>query len=363
MKSKFKLLNSNNVNNENNANNNSNISLLLKSKANSSIYTTSKDDVDSNKYKYDDFNNVYKEKTMSNFNQSRNNNLFTLLNRHKIKNNNINQSNTIININSYLSKNYSTNNLKKNNSSRKRNYMNTSKKQNYKLHLHNNSSFNITNNTYNMNKNNIMINLNPKNVNMNMEKMKVQKKLLEYQSLIDQKLNELMKKKNPHIKNRQASFHLRQNSSPNVYIRNLKYPQKKFNLATLDYYIKKSKKKKFSRNSSEVQNNNPASKIIDSKSVETFQKRKINQDLNSKSQSIRNEKVNSENINNIKYSLNREKFNKLNEFNNLKYAKQKSQNNDSGVPNEKTNISLRKFIFAKCGKPIANIINNKHNIH
>ena len=113
MKSKFKLLNSNYVNNENNANNNSNISLLLKSKANSSIYTTSKDDVDSNKYKYDDFNNVYKEKTMSNFNQSRNNNLFTLLNRHKIKNNNINQSNTIININSYLSKNYSTNNLKK----------------------------------------------------------------------------------------------------------------------------------------------------------------------------------------------------------------------------------------------------------
>ena len=363
LKSKFKLLNSNNVNNENNANNNSNISLLLKSKANSSIYTTSKDDVDSNKYKYDDFNNVYKEKTMSNFNQSRNNNLFTLLNRHKIKNNNINQSNTIININSYLSKNYSTNNLKKNNSSRKRNYMNTSKKQNYKLHFHNNSSFNITNNTYNMNKNNIMINLNPKNVNMNMEKMKVQKKLLEYQSLIDQKLNELMKKKNPHIKNRQASFHLRQNSSPNVYIRNLKYPQKKFNLSTLDYYFKKSKKKKLTRNSSEVHYNR-GSKMIDSKSVvETFQKRKISQDLNSKSQSIRNEKVNSENINNIKYSLNREKFNKLNEFNNLKYAKQKNQNNDSGVPNEKTNISLRKFIFAKCGKPIANIINNKHNIH
>ena len=299
---------------------------------------------------------------MSNFNQSRNNNLFKLLNRRNLKNNSISQSNTIININSYLSKNYSTNNLKKNNSSRKRNYMNSNKKQNYKLHFHNNSSFNITNNTYNMNKNNIMINLNPKNINMNMEKMKVQKKLLEYQSLIDKKLNELMKKKNSHIKNRQSSFHLRQNSSPNVYIRNLKYPQKKLNLATLDYYIKKSKKKKFSRNSSEVQNNNPTSKIIDSKSeIETFQKRKINQDLNSKSQSIRNEKINSDNINNIKYCLNREKFNKLKDFNNLNNAKQKYQNKDSCIPNEKTNISLRKFIFAKCGKPIANIINNNIN--
>ena len=54
-----------------------------------------------------------KNRTMANFNQSRNNNLFMTLNKRKIKRNNISQSNTIININSYLSKNYSTNHLKK----------------------------------------------------------------------------------------------------------------------------------------------------------------------------------------------------------------------------------------------------------
>ena len=51
-----------------------------------------------------------------------------------------------------------------------------------------------------MNKNNIMINFNPKNVNVNIEKLKVQKKLSEYQKLIDQKLNELILSKHPHIK-------------------------------------------------------------------------------------------------------------------------------------------------------------------
>ena len=45
-----------------------------------------------------------------------------------------------------------------------------------------------------MNKNNIMINFNQKNTNsnVNIEKLKVQKKLHEYQKLIDQKLNELI---------------------------------------------------------------------------------------------------------------------------------------------------------------------------
>ena len=369
MQTKLKVLNSNTIYNENNANNNSNISLLLKSKANSSIYTSSKDDIDSNKYKYDEFYNVYKEnqlkdnlmnknRTISNYNQSRNNNLFTILNRQKIKKTNINQTNTIININSYLPKNYSTNNLKKNNSSRKKKSINSNKKQKYKLNFHNNSSFNITNNTYNMNKNNIMINLNPKNVNMNMEKVKVQKNLLEYQSLIDQKLNELMRKKHPHIKNRQSSFHLRQNSSPNVYIRNLKYPQKRINLGTIDYFFKKSKKKKLTRNSNEI-HNIQGTKIIDSKSaIESFQGRKNNQEFNSKSQSVRNEKINSENINNVKYSINRENFNKLN---NLNTVKQKNQNNDNAVLKENANISLRNFIFTKCVKPISNIINGNNN--
>ena len=299
---------------------------------------------------------------MSNFNQSRNNHLLKILNRRKIKKTNISQANTIININSYHSKNNSTNNLKKNNSSRNKKTIDSSKKQKYKLNFHNNSSFNITNNTYNMNKNNIMINLNPKNINMNMEKMKVQKKLLQYQSLIDQKLNELMMKKHPHIKNRQSSFNLRQNSSPNIYIRNLKYPKKQFNLGTIDYYFKKSKKKKLTRNSSEI-HISQGSKMIDSKSaLESFKGRKINLELKSKNQYVRNEKVNSEIRNSFKYSLNQENLDKLN---NLNSVKQKDLNNDNAVSKENskenTNLSLRNFIFTKCVKPISNMINGNNN--
>ena len=373
LQTNLKLLNSNTIYNENNANNNLNISILLKSKANSSIYTLGKDDLDNNKFKYDEFYSVFKEsqlndnlrnknRTMSNFNQSRNNHLLKILNRRKIKKTNISQANTIININSYHSKNNSTNNLKKNNSSRKKKTIDSSKNQKYKLNFHNNSSFNITNNTYNMNKNNIMINLNPKNINMNMEKMKVQKKLLQYQSLIDQKLNELMMKKHPHIKNRQSSFNLRQNSSPNIYIRNLKYPKKQFNLGTTDYYFKKSKKKKLTRNSSEI-HISQGSKMIDSKSaLESFKGRKINRELKSKNQYVRNEKVNSEIRNSFKYSLNQENLDKLN---NLNSVKQKDLNNDNAVSKENskenTNLSLRNFIFTKCVKPISNMINGNNN--
>lgn len=376
LQTKMKLLSSNirhNQKNENNTNNNSNLSLLFKSKANSSIYTSSKDDIDTNKYKYDDFYNIYKEnqlkdnllnknRTMANLNKSRNNNLFTIVNRRNIKKNNINQSNTIININSYLSKNYSTNNLRKNNSSRKRKLNNSNKKQKYKLHFHNNSSFNITNNTYNMNKNNIMINLNPKNVNMNMEKLKVQKKLIEYQRLIDQKLNELIIKKHPNMKNRQAYFDIRQNSSPTIYIRNLKYPQEKYSsIAGIDYYLKKEKKRKLTRNSSEL-NSIQGNKLVNSKSVVQFiQKRKIHHVLNSKSQCSRNEKINSENINNIKCRLNRENFkSKLNEINDVKQINLKNDNDNELLNENSKIISLRKFIFTKCGKPKLKIINNNN---
>ena len=90
-----------------------------------------------------------------------------------------------------------------------------------------------------------MINLNPKNVNMNVEKLKVQKKLYEYQRLIDQKLNELIKNRHPHMKRgSKGSFHIRRNSSPDIYIKNnmSNNSQRKQNSSVygLEYYLKKS---------------------------------------------------------------------------------------------------------------------------
>ena len=199
--------------------------LGVKSKANSTIYTISKDDFEnSNKYKseelyslYKDNNNndnllSYKNRTMSNINPSRNTNYFTIVNRCSNKNrNNISMQCT-------MAKNFSTNSLRKTKSSIKKNQnlVNSSrKKKNLKQNIYNNNSLSITNNTYNMNKNNIMINLNPKNVNVNIEKLKVQKKLYEYQRLIDQKLNELIRNRHPQVKrNKNLSFHIRRNSSP-----------------------------------------------------------------------------------------------------------------------------------------------------
>ena len=364
--------NINNINNIN-TNNNSNMSLAFKSKANSSIYTTSKDDLD-NKNKLDEFYTIFKEnqindniinknRTISNVYQSRNNNFFAMINRPKNKKNNLSQQNTIININSYQSKNYSTNNLRKNYpNSRKTNIMNsTRKKQNYKLNNFNGSSFNITNNTYNMNKNNIMINLGQKNANVSLEKIKVQKKLYEYQKLIDQKLNELIKNKHPHVKSNKLTYQLRQNSSPNIYLNNYNNSQRKINqsIIGLDYYLKKSKKKNISQNinTNQFQGNN-SKKLIMKSTLELAQKKKINQKINSQSQSLRKNKSNSQNTNFLKQNVNKQniKF-KLGDLNNSRHSRQSKQENDSILNDGKSNLSLRKFIFSKCTNPVSHTIN------
>ena len=349
------------------------MSLAFKSKANSSIYTTSKDDLD-NKNKLDEFYTIFKEnqindniinknRTISNVYQSRNNNFFAMINRPKNKKNNLSQQNTIININSYQSKNYSTNNLRKNYpNSRKTNMMNsTRKKQNYKLNNFNGSSFNITNNTYNMNKNNIMINLGQKNANVSLEKIKVQKKLYEYQKLIDQKLNELIKNKHPHVKSNKLTYQLRQNSSPNIYLNNYNNSQRKINqsIIGLDYYLKKSKKKNISQNinTNQFQGNN-SKKLIMKSTLELAQKKKINQKINSQSQSLRKNKSNSQNTNFLKQNVNKQniKF-KLGDLNNSRHSRQSKQENDSILNDGKSNLSLRKFIFSKCTNPVSHTIN------
>ena len=374
MQTKIKVLNTNNLyshKNDNSSINNSNISMMIKTKANSTVYNISKDD------KFDELYTLYKEpnnenniyinknRTMSNIKSSRNNNYFTIVNRQSNKNNNLSQQNTIININSYLQKNFSSNSLRKNNQSNKRrkSYNSSNKKKRdlkQQQYTNNNNSLNITNNTYNMNKNNIMINLNPKNINMNVEKLKVQKKLYEYQRLIDQKLNELIKNRypHPHVKRSKYTLHVRQNSTPNIYLSNSK---KKYNtsIVGLEYYLKKGNKKSITPNT--LINNNGNKSTISQKNssksnLDSMKKRKFNQRHFGKSQSVKKNKSNSENINNIKKNINNVIFNtKIPEYNN---NKQDNDNANSSI-NGKSNLSLRKFIFAKCGNPISSHINDK----
>ena len=321
LQTKIKVLNTNssiNHRNECNNNSNTNLSMLIKSKVNSTFCTINKDESDHTKQKCDDIYNIYnqnnennyfnKNRTMSNIKPSRNNNYFTIMNKPSNKNNinnNISQQNTIININSYLQKNFSSNSLRKNTSSNhpRKNYS-SSKKKDLKQNSNNNNSLNITNNTYNMNKNNIMINVNPKNIstNMNLEKIKVQNKLHEYQRLIDQKLNELINNRHFYDKNIRNVFHKRRNSSPNY---NNSQRKNTSSSVGLEYYLKKGKKKKSitpNLNTHLNKNNNASKKQLIKQNIHSMKSRKNNQRSNSQSQSV---KKNRNAINNMKQNLNK----------------------------------------------------------
>lgn len=122
LQTKIKVLNNTLTHKNDNFNNST-----LKSKANSTIYTISKDDFEnSNKYKSEELYNLYKDnnnndnllsyknRTMSNINPSRNTNYFTIVNRCSNKNrNNISMQCT-------MAKNFSTNSLRKTKSSIKK---------------------------------------------------------------------------------------------------------------------------------------------------------------------------------------------------------------------------------------------------
>lgn len=353
-----------------NNNSNSNLSMLIRSKVNSTFCTLNKDDGEhnnNNKQKYEDVYNIYhpnnelnKNRTMSNIKPSRNNNnYFTLINnKPSNKNMNVSQQNTLININSYIQKNFGSNSLRKNSSGSnlKKNYTNTSsKKKDFKHsnNSNNNSSLNITNNTYNMNKNNIMINVNPKNIssNMNIEKLKVQKKLYEYQRLIDQKLNELIKNRH-YSKISKNTLHIRRNSSPNY---NNSQRKNTVSSAGLEYYLKKNRKKSITPNTnSHLNKNNNGSKKQVVRSIR--EKRSNNPRNNSQSQSV---KKNRNNINNMKQNLSKVGYySKIGE-DYVEISKQDKEDNNNNL-NGKINLSLRKFIFTKCGNSSSNTINKKY---
>ena len=363
------MLNNNNsqLNHKSDVININNNSSSIKTKANSTtIYSNSKDDLDyNNKYRAEELYTLYKEnqnnensifsyknKTMSNIKPSRNNNFFTLLNKQSNKNkNNISMQNN-------FHKNFSSNSLRKNNSNnnRKKNIINTNKKRkNLKQNIHNCNSLNITNNTYNMSKNNIMINLNPRNSNMNLEKLKVQKKLYEYQKLIDKKLNELIKNRHPNVRrNNKYQIHIRRNSSPNIYLNNNSQRKPNNSLMGLEYFLRKIKQKSATPNTN-YKNNQENNSFITRKIIT----KKNNQRNNNKTQSIKTMKKNTDNISNLKQNINKASYyTKTKDLNN---TSKQDFTNDSITINKKNNLSLRKYIFAKCNnnnKPATNEIKN-----
>ena len=366
MQTKIKvLINQNNSLIHKNEINNNNSS--IKTKANSSLYTISKDDLEcNNKYKSEELYTLYKDnpnsdnlfsykiKTMSNIKSSRNNNFFTLINRqsNKFKNN--------ISMQNNMMKNFSSNSLRKNNSNcKKKSFINSNrKKKNLKQNIHCSNSLSITNNTYNRSKNNILINLNPKNMNVNMEKLKVQKKLYEYQKLIDQKLNELIKNRHPQVKrNNKYSFHVIRNSSPSIYLNNNSQRKHNSSLIGLEYFLRKTKKKSItpntnSKNSPPGNNSIITKKIITKSNMETMKRKKNNQKSSNKIQSVK-KKINSDNVNNLKQNLNKSNYNSKSK--DLNSSKQENNNyNDSVITSRKENLSLRKYIFAKCNNPTTN---------
>jgi hypothetical protein len=204
-----------------------------------------------------------------------------------------------------------------------------------------------------MNKNNIMINVNPKNIssNMNIEKLKVQKKLYEYQRLIDQKLNELIKNRH-YSKISKNTLHIRRNSSPNY---NNSQRKNTVSSAGLEYYLKKNRKKSITPNTnSHLNKNNNGSKKQVVRSIR--EKRSNNPRNNSQSQSV---KKNRNNINNMKQNLSKVGYySKIGE-DYVEISKQDKEDNNNNL-NGKINLSLRKFIFTKCGNSSSNTINKKY---
>jgi len=371
LEAKIKVLNNSNKHkNENISLNNNYNNSAIKSGINSTLYSISKEDFEnSNKYKPDELYTLYKEnninnennesnillfknKTISNPQPSRNANFLKIINKQANKNptmKNFSINSAIKNNSNYSSVNNKRNNIINSNRGKKK----------LKQNMKNNNSLNITNNTFNMSKNNIMINLNPKNVNMNIEKLKVQKKLYEYQRLIDQKLNELIKNRNSHVKrNKKFSFHLRRNSSPDIYIHNKmnNSSQRRHNKTTLglEYFLRRIKKKSStpitnSKNNQES-NSKASRKILSRSTFDSIRKRK-NSHKSSKSKSIKKNK--NIDINNLKQNLKKENY-----YSKTKDLNNSGQDNDYFIINGKSNLSLRKYIFSKCSNPTSNIVKN-----
>ena len=119
----------------------------------------------------------------------------------------------------------------------------------------------------------------------------------------------------------------------------------------LEYFLRKIKQKSSTPNTN-YKNNQENNSFISRKIIT----KKNNQRSTNKSQSIKKIKNNPESISNLKQNLNKACYNtKSRDLNN---TSKQDFTNESITINKKSNLSLRKYIFAKCNKPTTNEIKN-----
>ena len=90
--------------------------------------------------------------------------------------------------------------------------------------------------------------------------------------------------------------------------------------------------------------------------IQSIKERKNSQRNSSQSQSFKKNKSNINNINNMKQNLNKATLNSKTGEDFIENSKEEKEENNNG----NINLSLRKFIFAKCGNNSSNMINKKY---
>ena len=120
----------------------------------------------------------------------------------------------------------------------------------------------------------------------------------------------------------------------------------------LEYYLKKSKKKSITPNT-HLNKNNVSKKQLVRANIQINKDRKNAQITSSKS--VKKNKSNINNINNMKQNLNRKGYYSQFGDDYIDCSKVDREENTHG----KSNLSLRKTIFTKCGNPSFNCVNKK----
>ncbi len=230
------------------------------------------------------------------------NNKKNLVSNYNNKNSSINES-----ISNYLYKinESELNNISRDNSYNKKKYNKNSSfiSDNNKLNLK--LPVNITNNNYNMNKNNVMINVSTNIVsdNINNEKMKVEQKLIEYQKLIDRRIDELMNNKKRSTNQKKERAHSKFNSEgKHSFAKNYEI-YKKVSISSINSEQEKKAKKKYNNisntsykyiNNEYFQNIRDKNIIIPKKMNACNNKRLIN---NNSQNNIKNKQISKNKIN------------------------------------------------------------------
>jgi hypothetical protein len=95
-------------------------------------------------------------------------------------------------------------------------------------------------------------------------------------------------------------------------------------------------------------------KLLSKSTIDSGKRNKIEKKSGSKNTNFLKNKNNSEYISNMKRNINKQSFSSKVDDSNSK------KDEESIINKGKINLSLRKFIFAKCSNHTANTINNFH---